>query len=140
MLRDFLAAEFRAVRRLRSLVVAGLVEEALRQLSEGLESVGERCEEICDTDIREQMYDAIISVFIDPKYEYVLPTEFGMFTPEGNGAVYQALARFLLPLVTAASAAGLSAPRERLLAFQNDGVETSGEGNYYDDFFGYIDL
>jgi len=114
------------------------MDEALRQLLEALESVGEGHEEIFDTDVREQMYDAVISVLIDPKDGYGLPAEFRMFTPEGNAAVHQALAQFLPPLVEAARAAGLTTPRQRLLAFQNDEVETSGGGNYYDDFFGYI--
>jgi hypothetical protein len=114
------------------------MDEALRQLLEALESVGEEHEEIYDTDVRERMYDAVISVLIDPKDGYVFPTEFGMFTPEGNAAVQQVLVQFLPPLVTAASAAGLTTPRQRLLAFQNDEVVTSGEGNYYDDFFGYM--
>jgi hypothetical protein len=115
------------------------MDEVLLQLLVALEAIGRDHEEIYDTDVREQMHDVIIDGFINPKNDFVLPDEFGMFSAEGNGAIRRVLERLLPEFRHAASHDGLNTPKERLSAFQNDELKTPDEGNYYDDFFGYID-
>jgi hypothetical protein len=115
------------------------MEDALLKFLIALEKIGEEHEELYDTDVREQMYDAVINSFINPKEGYILPVEFGMFSSEGNSAVRSVLERILPEFLSASSNEGLDTPLKRLLSFQNENVETPGEGNFYDDFFGYID-
>jgi len=62
-----------------------------------------------------------------------------MFSTDENNAIRSVIKRFLPEFISVASKKGLDTPLKRLSSFQNENVETSGEGNYYDDFFGYID-
>jgi hypothetical protein len=104
-----------------------------------LEEIGEEHDELTDTDVREQMHEAVMNVFIDPREGYTVPETFGMYSPEGDAAVRRVLERFLPRLVAAASEAGLATPKERLIAFQDTGVETPRQRSTYDEFFGYLD-
>ena len=62
-----------------------------------------------------------------------------MFSTDGNNAIRSVMYRFLPEFISVASKKGLDTPLKRLSSFQNENVETPGEGNFYDDFFGYID-
>ena len=63
------------------------MKTALKQLVDDLDNVFEEHEELGDTDVREQMYEAISKSFIVPQAGYVLPAEFGMFSDDGNKKV-----------------------------------------------------
>jgi hypothetical protein len=114
------------------------MKKALKQLINALDKIFEDHEEVGDTAVREFMYAAVHQSFIDPKPGYELPTEFGMFSEEGDRKVRAALKKFLTHPEVAEAAIKLKIPKERLDAFQDDDVESS-EGNKYDEYFGYAE-
>jgi hypothetical protein len=106
----------------------------LKQLLNRLDAISNDNGEVGDTDVREQMSEAVYHTFIMQTPGYTLPSEFGMFGPAGNAAVHAALSEF----VAAACGAGLSTPQERFSAFQDSSV-LSDAGHPYDEYFGYSD-
>jgi hypothetical protein len=114
------------------------MKKALKQLFNALDKVFEAHEEVGDTQVREEMYDAVRKGFIVPTPGYKLPVKFGMFSDEGDKLVRAALQKFLAhPDLTAASKS-LKTPQARLAAFQDPDVESS-EGNIYEEYFGHSD-
>jgi hypothetical protein len=114
------------------------MKKALKQLLNALDKVFENHEEVGDTDVREQMFEAVLKSFIRPEKGYKLPREFGMFSDAGNKAVHAALSKFLSDPDLEATSRKLKTPKQRLDAFQNEDVESS-EGNTHDEYFGYCD-
>jgi hypothetical protein len=114
------------------------MKKALKQLINALDQVFEEHEEVGDTDVREQMYDAVYKGFIVPQAGYTVPASFGMFSEEGNKLVRTAIQKFLAHPEIAAAAKSLKTPEARLAAFQDTSVE-SNEGNTYDEYFGYAE-
>jgi len=114
------------------------MKKALKQLINALDKVFEEHEEVGDTDVREQMYDAVHKGFIVPETGYELPPKFGMFTDEADKQVRAALQKFLEHPEVTAAADSLDTPEARLAAFQDIEVE-SNEGNTYDEYFGYAE-
>jgi hypothetical protein len=114
------------------------MKETLRSLLEEMEAVGNSQEELYDTDVREQMAEAISRGFVHLEPGYTLPLKFGMFSDKGNAEVRSALATFLTKAPGAARVEGLDTPAKRLAAFQDQSVLTSGEGQAYDTFFGHV--
>jgi hypothetical protein len=110
----------------------------LKKLMETLEDIGHEHSEIYDTDVREQLFEAVLKGFIKPQAGYALPDTYGLYEAEGNQRVKQALERYIIVASQLAEKAGLNA-RERLEAFQNLKVHTDGEEQYPDDFFGWLD-
>ncbi len=100
--------------------------------------MGERHRELYDTDVREQVGEAIWRGFVRLEPGYVLPDNFGMFTAEGNRSVRIALDSFLTHACTAALASGLTSSDRRLDAFRNRKV-TTDTGRIYDSFFGHFE-
>jgi hypothetical protein len=114
------------------------MKEALKTLLNQLDEIASEHDEIEDTDVREQMADAIEKAFIRPVSGYVLPNKFGMFSTEADAAVRKALKMFLRdPEVTAASSQ-LPSPVDRLAAFQDESI-FSDQGTWYDDYFAYLE-
>lgn len=114
------------------------MKKALKQLLNALDKLVEAGhDEVMDTDVREQMHEAIYKSFVEPEAEYRLPDEFGMFSAEGNQKVKNILTKFLGHPETS-EAKNLPTPKARLDAFQDIDVESS-EGNTYDEYFGYND-
>lgn len=114
------------------------MKKALKQLINSLDKLADNGhDEVMDTDVREQMYDAVHQLLVEPQAEYELPDEFGMFSPEGNALVKAILAKFAAH-PEFAEAKKLPTAKERLDAFQDIDVE-SAEGNTYDEYFGYND-
>jgi hypothetical protein len=112
------------------------MKRALLQLINALDGVFEEHEEVGDTDVREQMYDAVHKGFILPQAGYSLPPKFGMFTDDGDKLVRLALQKFLAHPDVMALSKSLPTPEERLAAFQDPDV-TSTEANTYDEYFGH---
>ncbi|MCI4569030.1 hypothetical protein [Lysobacter sp. CFH 32150] len=114
------------------------MKNALKKLIDDLDAVAVEHEEVSDTDVREQMYDAVHKSFIAPRPGFSLPESFGMFSDEGDRKVLIAIREFLAAPGLAAAAAALKTPEARLDAFQDIDVQ-SDAGNAYDWYFGYSD-
>ncbi len=114
------------------------MKKALRQLLDSMDQIFEQHEEIGDTDVKQNMYDAIHAGFIVPRPGYTLPAEFHMFSDEGNKKVQSALQKFLVHPEVLAASKSLKAAEARLAAFQGGNV-ASREGNTYDFYFGYAE-
>lgn len=112
------------------------MKKALKILLDALEAVFEEHEEVGDTDVKQSMYEAVHAGFIVPQPGYILPTEFRMFSGEGNKKVRAALQDFLKQPDVLAASKSLKTAEARLAAFQDGEVE-SREGNTYDFYFGY---
>ena len=114
------------------------MKKSLKALLNALDKVAEDFEEVTDTDVREQMRDAVEKAILDPVPGYRLPDEFGMFEAKGNAKIKAALAKFIESARVEVKAAGLKSRADRLRAFQDTEVE-SRDGNTYDEYFGYDD-
>ena len=113
------------------------MKQALNRLLDALDAIGETHGEICDTVVRETLFDAIDAHFVRFRDEATMPTSFGMFAPEADAAIADALTAFVTdPEVVAFREA--STPPERLDAFQ-DATVVSGADMMYDDYFGHAD-
>lgn len=109
-----------------------LEDQLLRMLIQ-LEIVSEENEEIFDTVCRDLMGLAIMDGFVRGRGTEVVPEDLGLYSDEANERVAKILVQFIVD----ANAAALAMPfRDRLNAFQNSDLKSSG-GNYFDDFFGY---
>lgn len=113
------------------------MQKALVELVDALAEIEKENDEIGDTDVREQMFEAVHKSFISPEAGYVLPDEFGMYSPEANMSVKSALEKFLSHPDVKSAAEQLPTPQERLNAFQ-DLVETES-GITQEDYFGYCE-
>src|SRR5215475_2425259 len=117
------------------------LRKALEDLLKELVAVSKDHGEIFDTDVREQMFDAVYDGFLKPKEHYAPPENFGMFSDEGNQRVKAALENYIKRANARAEEIGLSDPNERLAAFQ-DTEFSIGEGEdtvMFDDFFGWLE-
>ena len=114
------------------------MKRALKQLLDALDEVSEEHEEVGDTDVREQMSDAVHKGFIVPQPGHQLPAKFGMFSDEGDKLVCVALQKFLSHPDVVAASKSLKTPAARLAAFQETDVESS-KGNTYDVYFGHAE-
>lgn len=115
------------------------MESVLLELLHRLETIGERHEELFDSEVRESMDQAVGAGFINPEASYGLPETFGMNSDDGNRSVREALAWFLVAASNAAAADRLDTFHKRLAAFQNHEVRTS-QLNDFSDFFGWANL
>lgn len=114
------------------------MDELLLELMTDLETVGRDHEELYDSEVRDQMSDAVVKGFIDREPGYELPKEFGMFSEEGNLGVRTALENYTRKASARAAELGIAVGPDRLAAFQQEGIKTKDEQQYYDDFFGYM--
>jgi hypothetical protein len=112
------------------------MEDLLRDLLNRLGQVGEHHEEIYDTECRDRMSNAVFDGFIRRLDGFVLPSDFGLYSPDANARVREALATYIAEASVQAPALQLRSFHERLSAFQNGDVKSNG-GDYFDDFFGY---
>lgn len=112
--------------------------EELHTLLNLLDTIAETSEEVGDTDVREQMGDAIHKGSLDPEDDYELPSTFGMFTDAGDKSVRNAISVFLTSVKPKIGSRGLGSPGERLHAFQDDEIKSS-KGMFYDDYFGWAE-
>jgi hypothetical protein len=112
------------------------METVLLELLSRLEALGNECEEVYDSEVREALSRAIFAGFIRPQREYTLPKEFAMFRPVGDRRVREILAWFLVQAQEVARRDGLSTFQRRLAAFQNRNVRTATTLGI-EDFFGW---
>src|SRR5882724_886739 len=114
------------------------MKEILIELLDMLEAIGSTHGEIYDTDVREQLFEAVYNGFIVPEANYKLPARFGLYKPEANAQVRAALSKYIAAANEAAEAKGLVTPRDRLAAFLIKGAYTTKEGQSGDEFFGWL--
>ena len=112
------------------------MDELLKELLNRLGQVGKNHEEIYDTECRDRMSNAIFDGYIRRLDAFVLPSDFGLYSPEANTAVCEALASYIDRANAQANVLKLRSFHERLSAFQNGDVK-SDRKDYFDDFFGY---
>ena len=112
--------------------------KALKKLLTSLDKIMDKHEEIGDTDVREQMYEAVYHGFIKQAPNYELPNEFGMFKPDGNERVRKALKEFIEAGKAEAIKMELDTPEARFAAFQNPNA-TGRDDITYDEYFGHAD-
>lgn len=114
------------------------MKNALKQVLDDLDQIAAQGhDEVYDTDVREEMHEAVHQTLVEPQKDYMLPDNYHMFSDEGNALVKAALAKFLAhPEYIAAK--DLPTARDRLNAFQDMNVQ-SDEGMSYDEYFGYDD-
>lgn len=113
------------------------LSQALHDLLGDLYAAAQVHGELHDTECREQLWDAVDLAFLRPRAGYGLPLTFGLYAPEGNAQVREALARYVQRAAPAANQLALSA-QQRLDAFQNPAV-LDPEGNTPDEYFGWLD-
>jgi hypothetical protein len=111
----------------------------LKTLMENLEQIAHAHEELYDTDVLEQMSQAVLKSFIAPEAGYDLPERYGLFEEEGNVRVREAIESYVTAARQTAERISLASPAERLAAFQDQEVHTDKEEQYPDDFFGWMD-
>jgi hypothetical protein len=108
---------------------------SLAGLLEDLEAVADKHEEIFDTEVRGRMWEYLEARFIQHKKATPLPTDFGMFTPEGNEQIRIAFAQNTENLDTIIKIFYLDTEKKRKVTFTNPKLISAG-GNHLDDFFG----
>jgi tetratricopeptide (TPR) repeat protein len=113
------------------------VEDLLRDLLNDLEALDKMDDGMGDTDVREQLSDAVYDGFIDPEPSYRLPWSFGLFSVPGNLRARRALNRYIRRAKKRARELGLETPMQREAAFANYDVRSDG-GADVDDFFGGV--
>jgi hypothetical protein len=116
-----------------------ILADALRDLMEALEVIGQGHEELYDTEVRERMSDAVRRAFLKPEPGFTIPGEFGMFDDASNAAIGRAIAAYVAKANARAAEIGLLNPSDRLDAFQDAAVCTRGESQYPDNFFGWAE-
>ena len=115
------------------------IKKPLLQLLNEFDRIAQTYEEIGDTDVREQIRDALNDGYVTPKDGFELPETFGMFEPDGNAQVGAALRQFLAAAnKIAAQRKNLQTAKGRLRSIQDENV-TSDAGTLYDEYWGYVD-
>lgn len=113
------------------------IAKPLKSLLSALEELSSDNKEIFDTDVREEMGEAIHFGFIAPKKKYELPESFEMYSDEANEAIRTILGDFLKESCVIATDQEWDEKR-RLDEFQTLSVATKS-GRSYDDFFGHAE-
>ena len=112
------------------------MKDTLKKLLDRLDEIGSEHRELFDSDVRQNMSNAIIDGFVRNRTGYEIPNDFGMFTDTGNTAVKTAIATFIEMAIRDAEKMRLTTFHARLSALQDDSVR-SAEGNDYDEFLGH---
>src|SRR4051812_13305913 len=112
------------------------MKDALKTLLDLLDAIGIEHEELFDTDVRQNMSNAIMEGFVRHRLQYEITKDLGMFSEEGNTAVRNALTVYIAAANEKADELGLKTFHDRLNAVQ-DGSVRSVNGNDYDEFLGH---
>jgi hypothetical protein len=103
---------------------------------DALEAIGAEHEEVYDTDVRERMGAAIEETLITRSRPPEVPNELGMFSPEGNRAVREALQRYLADATPLAEALSLDEAARRAAVWDSEAA--SSRGTPVDEFLGWV--
>jgi hypothetical protein len=114
------------------------MDQILLELLCDLERIGQSHEELYDSEVREQMGNAVMAAFVRQTPGYVFPDQFGMFSEAANAEVRKALASYVDRAIALAAQAMLRTFHDRLRAFQDRSVRTSSAVPVdYEDLFGH---
>ena len=103
---------------------------------DGLETIGDQHEEVYDTDVREQVGAVTEQVLVTKSGPLVVADELGMFSPEANRAVSEAMRTYLAEAVPAADELRLDEAARRAAVW--DGEAASSRGTPVDEFLGWV--
>jgi len=112
------------------------MKDILKNLLDRLEVIGEDHEELFDSDVRQNMSNAIVEGFVRHRQAYTVPDDFGMFSEEANEDVKSAIAQYITDASERAVEMGLHRFHDRLNGVQDGSVRSFG-GNDYDEFLGH---
>ena len=112
------------------------MKDALLKLLERLDEIGNEHEELFDSDVGQNMGNAIMDGFVRHQLQYEIPHDFGMFSEEANLAVREAIAEYVSAANKKADELGIGAFHDRLNALQDDSVVTA-QRNDYEEFIGH---
>lgn len=113
------------------------MRDALIRFLDALEAIGERHEEVYDTDVRERLAAAIEGNLITPSGPIDVPSNLGMFDDEANQRVGAALQAYLTDVRRQADELGLDETARRAAVWDPDATSTSGAT--VDEFLGWVD-
>ncbi len=112
------------------------MKDALKKLLDLLDAIGHEHEELFDTDVRQNMSNAIMDGFVRHRLQFEIPETYGMYSEEANAAVRGAITEYIAAANNRAEELGLKRFHERLNAVQDRTVR-SVNGNDYDEFLGH---
>ena len=113
------------------------MREPLVGFLDALEAIGAEHEEVYDTDVRERLAEVIDRLLVTPSPAATVPAELGMFSPEGNELVREAVTTYLAEAAPRADALKLDQAARRAAVW--DGEAASSRGTPVDEFLGWID-
>jgi hypothetical protein len=115
------------------------LKDELRRFLDELESIAEKHEEVTDTDVREILHRTLNHFFVwGGRPVDRLPTDYGMFSTEGNDRVAHAVRTFLERALAVADVQRTPAGKRRLDLLQDPSIRTKS-GRQYDDFLGHVE-
>lgn len=112
------------------------MEELLRNFLNQLETIGQVHEDLFDSDVRQEVGNAVMNGFIRNSNGYLVPRDFGMQSEGGNEAVNATICSFVDRANSVAEERGIRSFHERLAAIQNRSVRSIG-GYDYEEFIGH---
>lgn len=71
------------------------IRECLLRLLNDFEQIGDEHEELFDSEVREQVGNALMEAFVRRTEDFAVPTNLGMFGEAGNSMVQSAIIRFV---------------------------------------------
>jgi hypothetical protein len=104
--------------------VTATMEDLLLELLGRLERLGAAHGELYDSEVREQMGDAVMEGYVRRRSGHRLPDRFGMLSEAADAEVRAALAAYIEGANALAEEIGLSSFHARLAAFQDPAVRT----------------
>jgi hypothetical protein len=105
-------------------------------LLDDLDELAEAHPEVLDSDVRERMWEVVQASLIRQVATAQIPSELGMFTPEGNEQLHDVLAANLARLRETFAVFRLDTPAKRLASFHNPKLR-SARGSSVEHYFGH---
>ncbi|WP_147274353.1 hypothetical protein [Bremerella cremea] len=112
------------------------MRDALKRLLNLLDEIGNEHEELFDSDVRQNIRNAIMEGFVRHRLKYEIPQDFGMFSEDGNTAVRNAISEYVATGNKKADELEIRTFHDRLNVMQDDSV-CSVNGNDYEEFLGH---
>ena len=114
------------------------MEQILLKLLPDLECIGQAHEELYDSDVHEQIGNAVMAGYVRRTPGYMLPDQFGMCSKIADIDVRKALAEYIERANVLADEIGLASFHARLAAFQDRAVRTNAAVAFdYEELFGH---
>ncbi len=112
------------------------IRDCLQRLLADFERIGDVHDELLDSEVREQVGEALMAAFVRQTSTYEIPETFGMLTDDANGMVRSAIIQFVERAKTICEAERITLFHERLTLLQDGNIRTE-HGNDYDEFMGH---